>query len=220
MTKIDWRTLKLFDLCKVRVRILMKERTVLPTLIEVLDGGWVFTISIAVVGVEDVRRGREMSESTREDFKPHSWTGGGRRVKGARSTAKGISFVRATGRMMKGGERKKTEAIPMGTHGKRTSEVGNSWFQPSSSSILNSNNQSLGPTGSKQDDEVRAEGNKAYSIDEEGHWASNSKQERRGQPPLNPSPLVEENLGWERGVKLNGPLSKLGQEIRGKKPIF
>ena len=38
MTKIDWRTLKLFDLCKARVRILMKERTVLPTLIEVLDG--------------------------------------------------------------------------------------------------------------------------------------------------------------------------------------
>ena len=62
VTGIDWRTLKLFDLCKVRVRILMKERVVLLALIEVLDGEWVFTISVAVVGDEDVRRGREMGE--------------------------------------------------------------------------------------------------------------------------------------------------------------
>ena len=62
VTEIDWRTLKLFDLCKVRVRILMKERVVLLALIEVLDGEWVFTISVAVVGDEDVRRGREMGE--------------------------------------------------------------------------------------------------------------------------------------------------------------
>lgn len=37
--EIDWRTLKLFDLCKARVRVVMKERSVLPILIEVLDGG-------------------------------------------------------------------------------------------------------------------------------------------------------------------------------------
>ena len=62
--EIDWRTLKLYDLCKARVRILVKERSVLPTLIAVLDGGWVFTISVVVVGVEDERRVREMGEST------------------------------------------------------------------------------------------------------------------------------------------------------------
>ena len=39
MIEIDWRMLKLYDLCKARMRILMKERLVLPTLIEVLDGG-------------------------------------------------------------------------------------------------------------------------------------------------------------------------------------
>ncbi|RVX23840.1 hypothetical protein CK203_000086 [Vitis vinifera] len=60
MTEIDWQTLKLYDLCKVRMRILMKERSVLPALIEVLDGGWVFTISVAVVRVEDVRRDKEI----------------------------------------------------------------------------------------------------------------------------------------------------------------
>ena len=39
VTEIDWRMLKLYDLCKARMRILMKERLILPTLIEVLDGG-------------------------------------------------------------------------------------------------------------------------------------------------------------------------------------
>ncbi|RVX11607.1 hypothetical protein CK203_015798 [Vitis vinifera] len=36
MTEIDWRTLKLFDLSKVRVRIAMKDRSILPALIEVI----------------------------------------------------------------------------------------------------------------------------------------------------------------------------------------
>ena len=68
--------------------------------------------------------------------------------------------------------------------------------------------------------EAWAEGDKAYSNDEERHRASNSKQERRVQSPLNLNPLVEANLGWERGFNLKGPLSKLGQEMGGKKPIF
>ena len=54
-----------------------------------LDGGWVFTILVAMVGVEDDKRGREMDESTREDYEPHSWTGGRRLVEKAKSTAKG-----------------------------------------------------------------------------------------------------------------------------------
>ena len=115
------------------------ERSVLPALIEVLDGGWVFTISIAVVEVEEVRQGREMGESTREDFVPHSWTCGGRRVERDRSTTDGSSSVGAVGKMNKGGESQKAETIPVGTHGQRGPEVVNSWFLPSSSSILNSN---------------------------------------------------------------------------------
>ncbi|RVW79570.1 hypothetical protein CK203_051703 [Vitis vinifera] len=53
---------------KARVRISMKERSVLPALIKVTDGDWVFTISVAVIGAEDVRRGRVMGESTQEVF--------------------------------------------------------------------------------------------------------------------------------------------------------
>ena len=68
--------------------------------------------------------------------------------------------------------------------------------------------------------EAWAEGDKAYSNDEERHQASNSKQERRVQSPLNLNPLVEANLGWERGFNLKGLFSKLGQEMGGKKPIF
>ena len=56
----------------------MKERSILLALIEIIDEGWVFTISVVVVEAKEVRRGREMGESTQEDFVPHSWTGGGR----------------------------------------------------------------------------------------------------------------------------------------------
>ena len=38
MTEIDWQMLKLFDLSKARVRIAMKDRLVLPALIEVTNG--------------------------------------------------------------------------------------------------------------------------------------------------------------------------------------
>ena len=64
VTEIDWRTLKLYDLCKARVRVVMKERSILLALIEVLDEEWEFTILAAVAGEEDVKRGRDMGEST------------------------------------------------------------------------------------------------------------------------------------------------------------
>ena len=54
----------------------MKECIVLPALIEVIDGGWVFTILITMVGVEDERRVRGMGESTQGGFESHSWTCG------------------------------------------------------------------------------------------------------------------------------------------------
>ena len=81
MTEIDWRTIKLFDLSKSRVRVVMEERSILPALIEVSDGGWEFTISVAVAGEEDVR---EMGQSTRQKLEPHSWTGGRKRAKEAK----------------------------------------------------------------------------------------------------------------------------------------
>ena len=92
-----------------------------------------------MVGVEDDRRGREMGESTWEDNEPHLWIDGGRMVGKARSTTKGRSYDGAADRMKEGGDSQKTEAVLVGTHGKRRSEVGNSWFQPSSLFNLNSN---------------------------------------------------------------------------------
>ena len=138
------------------MKILMKERSILPALIEVLDRGWVFTISVAVVGVEDDRRGREMGDSTREDYEPHSWTGGRRLVEKAKSMANGWSSVGATGKVKEGGESQENEDVSVGTHGKRRVEVGNSWFQPSSSLNLNSNKERTGPIGPKQVGEVWA----------------------------------------------------------------
>ena len=55
----------------------MKGRSILPTLIEVIDEDWVFTISVVVVRVEEVRRGRAMGESTWNVFESHSRTSGG-----------------------------------------------------------------------------------------------------------------------------------------------
>ena len=83
------------------VRIAMKDRSVLPALIEVTDGGWVFTISVVVVGVEDVQRGSVMGESTREAFASHLGTGGGRRGERIRSTVRGRCRVGEDGRMRK-----------------------------------------------------------------------------------------------------------------------
>ena len=80
--------------------------------------------------------------------------------------------------MKEGGDSQNAEAVPVGTHGKRRSKVRNSWFQPFSSFILNSNKQIIGSAGPKQDDEVWAGKDKAHSIDEEGHHDSNSMQER------------------------------------------
>ena len=79
VTEFNWRMLKLFDLNKAMVGISKNERSVLLTLIEVMDEGWVFTISVVVVGAEKVKRGIEMSESTREVFATHSGTGGDRK---------------------------------------------------------------------------------------------------------------------------------------------
>ena len=129
--------LKLFDLSKARVRIAMKDRSVLPALIEVTEGDWVFTISIVVVGVEDVRRGSVMGESTWEAFATHSGTNGGRRGERVKSTIGERCRVGEDGRMRKGGERVMAIVFPVGTRGKSGQDAGNSWILPPSKPSLN-----------------------------------------------------------------------------------
>ena len=82
---------------------------------------------------------------------------------------------------------------------------------------MNSNILRTRYAGSRQDGDVWARGDKAQSNVEDGLRAS--KQRRRAQSPLKPSPQVETDLGQKRGVSLFGPLSLLGQEMGGKQPI-
>ena len=81
--------MKLFDLSKARVKISMKEHTVLIALVEVKEGGWVFMILVVVVGVEDERWVRGMAELTRRRNESHSRTGGKRMIEKENLTAKG-----------------------------------------------------------------------------------------------------------------------------------
>ena len=104
----------------MRVRIAMKDRSVLPALIEVTDGDWVFTIFVVL---------------TWEAFASHSGIGGGRRGERVRSTTGGRCRVGEDGRMRKGGERGMAVVFPMGTRGKRGQDVGNSWLPPSMPSL-------------------------------------------------------------------------------------
>ena len=209
--------MKLFDLSKARVRVVMKERSILPALIKVLDRGWEFTVSVAVAGEEDVRRGREMGESTQQKLEPHSWTGGRKRAEEAKSTAVGRASDGAVGRMKEGKVCQKVDFAPVGTRGKRRPTVGNNLSQPSQSFSLNSNILRTGYVGPRQDGDVCDGRDKAQSNVEDGLQAS--KQGKRAQSSLQPSPQVETDLGQKRGVSLIGPLSLFGQEMGGKQPI-
>ena len=100
MTEIDWRTLKLFDLSKARVKVVMKERLVLSALIEVVNGGWDFTVSVVVAVKEEGWQVREMGESTRQSAKTHKGTGGSKREEEGRSTAGKGTSVGAVGRTL------------------------------------------------------------------------------------------------------------------------
>ncbi|RVW34751.1 hypothetical protein CK203_101285 [Vitis vinifera] len=76
-----------------------------------------------------------MGESTREDYEPHSWTGGRRLVEKAKSTTKGWSSVGVVGRVKEGEESQKTKDVFMGTHGKRRVEGGTAGSNPPLRSI-------------------------------------------------------------------------------------
>ncbi|RVX04944.1 hypothetical protein CK203_019135 [Vitis vinifera] len=114
VTKFDWRTLKLFDLNKAMVRISMKERLVFPTLIKVMDEGWVFTIYVVVVGAKEVKRGGEMVSRLGRFLATHSGTGGRKRVKRDRSTTDRSSCVRPTSRKKNEEKGKRLKHFPWG----------------------------------------------------------------------------------------------------------
>ena len=171
--EIDWRMVKLFDLSKARVRILVKERIVLPALIEVIDGGWVFTISATMVGAEDKRRVRGMGESTQGGFESHSWTRG----RMLDEKAKCWSLNRVVNGIQGGVESQKDEDAFDGTHGKRSVVMGNSCIQPSSPFNLKSNKEGNGSFGPKLFGEDCSRKGKAHSSFEDWCRASNMAQE-------------------------------------------
>ncbi|RVW86696.1 hypothetical protein CK203_039842 [Vitis vinifera] len=108
--EIDWRTLKLFDLSRARLKIVMKDRAILPAMLEVTDGDWVFTVVVVVVGDEERRRDSEKGESTRVAVASHMGTGGGRRGECGKSTAEGRYRVGEDNRHRKEGEREEIGA--------------------------------------------------------------------------------------------------------------
>ena len=110
--------LTLFDLSRARLRIAMKDRAILPALLEVTDGDWVFIVVIVVVGDEERRRGSEKGELTRVAIASHLGTGGGRRGERGRSTAGGRYRVGEDSSLRKGGEKGKVVLISAGTRGK------------------------------------------------------------------------------------------------------
>lgn len=154
MTEIDWRTLKLFDLSKARVKVVMKERSVLPALIEMVDGGWDFTVSIAVAVKEEGWQVREMGESTRQSTEAHMGTDGNKREEECRSTTGKRTSVGAVGRTLEWRGGQKAENAPGRTRGMNKTLVGNSWSQPPLHS--NSKRHRAGSAGPKQAGGVKA----------------------------------------------------------------
>ena len=207
VTEIDWRTLKFFYLSKARVRVVMKERSVLPTLIEVLDGGWDFTISVAVVGKEDGMQVREIGESTRHLAEAHSGTAGRKREDEDRSTAGKGSSAGAVDRTMEWRGGQKAKNAPGRTRGTNRMKVGNSWPP----TFFSSNLKSLraGGAGPRQASRVKAQSNLVDEI-----WAS--KHLSRAQSFSKPRPLSETDVGWKREVPRKGPIQLMGQELGGK----
>ncbi|RVX13543.1 hypothetical protein CK203_020981 [Vitis vinifera] len=78
-----------------------EDRAILPAMLEVTDGDWVFTVVVVVVGDEERRRGSEKGESTRVAVASHMETGGGRRGECGRSTEKGRYRVGEDNRLWK-----------------------------------------------------------------------------------------------------------------------
>ena len=69
-------------------------------MIEMVDGGWDFTVSVAVAVKEEGWQVREMGESTWQSTEAHMGTDGSKREEEGRSTAGKGFFVGAVGRTM------------------------------------------------------------------------------------------------------------------------
>ncbi|RVW87767.1 hypothetical protein CK203_043989 [Vitis vinifera] len=135
VVEINWRTVKLFDLSKARVRISMKECTVLPALIKVKDGEWVFTILVAMAEIEDERWVRGMCESTQGRLESHSQIDGKRMVEKPNPMAKGWSFNGDFGKIQGGVESQKGEDAFEGHMARRVHQWGITMSHPSLSLI-------------------------------------------------------------------------------------
>lgn len=48
--EIDWHTIKLVDLFRVRLKVKVKENVAILLILETLEGTWVFTTIVVVVG--------------------------------------------------------------------------------------------------------------------------------------------------------------------------
>ncbi|RVW33075.1 hypothetical protein CK203_102299 [Vitis vinifera] len=97
---------------RARLKIVMRDRAILPAMLEVTDGDWVFTVVVVVVGDEERRRGSEKGESTRVAVASHMETGGGRRGECGRSTEEGRYRVGEDNRLWKEGNRGKGCQLP------------------------------------------------------------------------------------------------------------
>ena len=159
----------MFDLSKARVRIAMKDRSVLPALLKVTDGDWVFTVAVIVVGEEDFWRGSVKGESTREAFASNTGTGGGRRVEKIRSTVGGRCRVGEDNRTRKGEERGMVVVLAEGTRskGEQVQSLPNS----------NSNKTGVGPVEKKEAGEERVGGDEVSAVEDYRAY------ERKAQPP-------------------------------------
>ena len=177
----------------------MKECIVLPALIEVIDGGWVFTISATMVGAEDERRVRGMGESTQGGFESHSWTCGRMLDEKANPMAKCWSLNGVVDGIQGGVESQKAEDASDGTRGKRSAVMGNNYIQPSSPFKLNSNKEGNGSFGPKLFGEDCSRKGKAHLSFEDWCRAFNTVQEGMTHFSQEPRPLVEAKMGWERG---------------------
>ncbi|RVW73407.1 hypothetical protein CK203_052989 [Vitis vinifera] len=155
VTEIDWRTLKLFDLSRVRLRIAMKDRAILPALLEVTDGIGCLQLSswwseMKKVGevVKKVSRLGRLSHLTRGQVEEDE----GREADQRRGedTVSGKDS-----KLRKGGERGKVVLLSMGTRGKGC--------QLPSLSCLNSNKTADRLDGIEEAVEDRAGGDEAIA---------------------------------------------------------
>ena len=149
----EWKLISSF---KYILWLAMKDWSVLPALIEVIDRDWVFTISVAVVRDEEVKKRQSNGWVDSGGF----WISLGdrwwRQEERVRSTTRGSFRVGEVGRKKKGGERRSAEVLPVGTRGKSGQAMGNSWFN------LNSKKLNFGPIGTKMAGVATIGGDEAF----------------------------------------------------------